>query len=150
MERLGRGASSGSGIMLFVLLILLLSSCSTPSTMENAMNAIPEGDSNERPVEDSLYSLIAGNPIDDAFREDFEIASSTPERNYLADMYLEAWKDEWNHITDTLTDQLEISEDQEVMMDYRLSFQTYAQQLSEVEWLSYTDTSVPFGWNRSD
>lgn len=143
MERLGRGTSRGSIILLFVLLILLLSSCSTPSTMGNAINAFPEADSNEEPVEESHHPEIAGNPIDEAFKEDFEIASATPERNFLSYKYLEAWQDEWDHITNTLMNEFEMAEDQEVIMDYRRSFQAYAQKLYEVEWLSYTDTSVP-------
>lgn len=143
MERLGRGTSRGRVVLLFVLLVLLLSSCSTPSTMENAINAFPEADSNEEPVEELHHPEIAGNPIDEAFKEDFEIASSTPERNYVSNKYLEAWQDEWDHITNTLMNEFEMAEDQETIMDYRTSFQAYAQKLFEVEWLSYTDTSVP-------
>lgn len=130
-------------LSLLSLLILPLSSCGMSSSMENVITALPEADPIEEPAENSQQSLISGNPIDEAFKTDFDIASSTPEINYLSNVYLEAWQDEWDNITTALLNQLEMDEDRQVIRDYRLNFQAYAESLYEVEWLDYTDTSVP-------
>lgn len=130
-------------LSLLSLLILPLSSCNTHSNIENVITAIPENDPIEGPAEKSHQLLISGNPIDEAFKTDFEIASSTPERNYLSNVYLEAWQDEWDSITNALLNQFKMDEDQKVIRDYRLNFQAYAKSLSEVEWLSFTDVTVP-------
>ncbi|MEF2965375.1 hypothetical protein V3851_05970 [Paenibacillus sp. M1] len=96
---------------------------------------------------DNPYSwelqLVPGNPIDEAFKSDFEIASSTPEMNYLANTYLEAWKMEWDNITDVLMNQYQFAEDKEVIKTYKQSFEEYAEKVFDVEWLSYTDITVP-------
>lgn len=107
------------------------------------MEALPEVDPIEEPAEKSHPFLISGNSIDEAFKTDFEIASSTPERNFLSNVYLEAWQDEWDSITNALLKQFEMDADQKVIKDYRLNFQAYVESLSEVELLSFTDTTVP-------
>lgn len=87
--------------------------------------------------------LVPGNPIDDAFKNDFEIASSTPELNYLAEQYLEAWKMEWDHIISVQKTQYSFYEDKKVIEAYRQSFEDYAARASDLEWLTFTDTSIP-------
>lgn len=114
-------------LILNILLALTLSGCSSHQDIAN----------------ETTEQLITENPIDEAFEADFDIAASTPELNYLAKNYLEAWQMEWDNITNALMKKYEVAEDQDVISAYRQKFEAYVASLFEVEWLSFTDTSVP-------
>lgn len=133
-------------ILVFLLLLsLTFSGCkNSPEYDKGAMNNIQvDHYSNMENGYSWELQLVPGNPIDDAFKNDFEIASSTPELNYLAQQYLEAWKIEWDHIIPVQMNQYSFNEDKEVIEAYKQSFEEYAKSAFDMEWLTFTDTTVP-------
>jgi len=89
------------------------------------------------------------NPIDKAFSNDFEIASSTPELNYLANTYQDAWKKEWDNIILELMKQYQFQEDKNTIKEYKRSYEDFIEQASELEWIDWSDTSVKPGKDRT-
>jgi hypothetical protein len=96
------------------------------------------------------YSVDSfNNPIDEAFKRDFEIASATVELNYLAYEYLDAWKMEWNNIMSELKKQYEYVQDKKAFNNYKETFEDFVGKASELEWIDWSDTSVEPGEKRT-
>lgn len=89
------------------------------------------------------------NPIDKAFKKDFEIGSFTPELNYLAHSYCDAWEKEWDNIIDKIMDQYQFDEDKKKVQDYKKSYGDFITNASDLEWIDWSDTSVEPGKNRT-
>jgi hypothetical protein len=130
-------------IFTFLLWIFFMNGCSTGQEMTSTVNTNVQVSNKEDA--NIRYQLIEGNPIDEAFKKDFEIASATPELNFLANSYLDAWKSEWDNITNMLINNYEFVEDRDAIKAYKVSFEEFSQRAFDVEWLNYTDTTVPPG-----
>lgn len=102
----------------------------------------PEEVNDEHVNQTSSTDLHNDNPIDQAFEKDFEIAGTTMEISYLAAKYLEAWENEWDHITKVYMDHLEFEQDRETFKTYIHAFEAFANAASDIVWLDYTDLSV--------
>lgn len=88
------------------------------------------------------------NPIDKAFEKDFEMASATSELNYVSDLYMKAWKNEWDNIITKTSELYEYESDKKAIYDYKKKFEEFVQQAFDVELLNWTDTSIAPGKNR--
>lgn len=89
------------------------------------------------------------NPIDKAFSKDFETNSSTPELNYLANAYLDAWKSEWDNVLLELMNEYQFQEDKNTIKEYKRSYEEFIEEASELEWIDWSDTSVEPGKDRT-
>lgn len=89
------------------------------------------------------------NPIDKAFNKDFETAASTLELNYLANVYQEAWKTEWENIFIELMKHYQFQEDKNTLKEYKRSYEDFIEQSSMLEWIDWSDTSIKPGKDRT-
>jgi len=86
--------------------------------------------------------LLVNNPIDKAFANDFAIASAAAEMRYLANLYYDAWVDEWHHVLDTLKQSYQYDEDKGIVDQYKTQYDLFVETAGELEFLEWTDTSV--------
>jgi hypothetical protein len=152
-----------SCMVVVLLIILILVGCSKINDntvyQEDSKNTSTNNeeitiDDNESAVSDLARQLGIDkfdNPIDMAFKKDFDFdgASSTPVLNYLANVYLDAWKMEWDNITSILMKQYHYEEDKNKIKNYKKSYEDFIERASELEWIDWSDTSVEPGENRT-
>lgn len=120
------------------------SNATNDTTDNTTADVIPNSDTiNEKNVESTE------TPIDKAFKKDFEIASSTVELNFLAEKYLEAWKQEWDNVINEIKKRYQFEEDKERVNKYKESYEEFVKAASEFEFLNWSDTSVESGDNRT-
>jgi hypothetical protein len=133
-----------AGLICLVLPTLLISSCTETN------NNIGKGNYESSPTfaSDARVESVE-NPIDQAFKKDFEIASSTYEMNYLAGTYLDAWRSEWENVVAELMKRYEFEGDKNTIRAYKSRYEEFVEQASELEWTDWSDTSVEPGKDRS-
>ncbi|MBY9078846.1 hypothetical protein [Paenibacillus sp. CGMCC 1.18879] len=131
-------------------LICLILSISIISSCTETDNRIGRGNYESSPAFASDAGVeSAENPIDQAFKKDFEIVSSTYEMNYVASTYLDAWRAEWGNVVAELMKHYEFEGDKNTIREYKSRYEEFATQASELEWIDWSDTSVEPGEDRS-
>lgn len=82
------------------------------------------------------------NPIDQAFAKDFTQATATPELNYVAEKYMQAWKAEMNNAAAVIKQQYQFAEDKARIDTYTAAYEQVAAAASSVAWLNWSDTNA--------
>lgn len=146
---------------MLLVTILIICSCSDTASIKKvesesiidsteSSNIINNGDAKNESGFVRDYSVdSSNNPIDEAFKRDFEIVSATVELNYLAYKYLDAWKMEWNNIMSELEKRYKYEQDKNVFDNYKETFEEFARKASELEWIEWSDNSVEPGEKRT-
>lgn len=85
---------------------------------------------------------VTGNPIDQAFANDWQIASSTYELNYVSSQYLAAWKDEMEHAAAILKGRYVFDEDKNQVDSYLAAQRHAADVAARLEWINWSDSKA--------
>ncbi|HWR40291.1 MAG TPA: hypothetical protein VN611_12400 [Patescibacteria group bacterium] len=79
------------------------------------------------------------NPIDAVFSGRITDAMSTPERNYVAEKYLAAWKAELDNVADGLKNLYHFDADKARVDEYTTACTQAADAAYKLEWLNWAD-----------
>ena len=90
-----------------------------------------------------LAKSLDENPIDKAFANDFKIAQTTVELNYVNEKYLQAWKSELFNAANILKEQYKFKEDKDNIDNYVVAYQQAAKATGNAEWLNWSDSDSP-------
>lgn len=82
------------------------------------------------------------NPIDQAFANDFTLATATPELNYVAEKYMQAWKAEMDNAAAVIKQQYQFDEDKARIDTYTAAYEQVAAAAGSVVWLNWSDTNA--------
>ncbi len=79
------------------------------------------------------------NPIDQGFAKQWTEAGSTVEMNYVAEKYMEAWREEMHHVAGLLKEKYKYDEDKNRINDYITAYEKVANAAIYVEWLNWSN-----------
>ena len=101
--------------------------------------AAPKEAVQEADVEKATVDVARNNPIEKAFAKDFETAVATPEINYVAEKYSEAWQAELKVVSEKVKKLYTQKDDVKRVDDYLASYENLVKQAFDLEMLNWLD-----------
>lgn len=155
--------------LLIIFMITLLSFAIAGCTNEPILSNTSNDDNNQKPSttiekdqseeeisgvisfseNDINNGIVEDNPIDKIFDEDFKLGTSTVELRFISSKYLDAWKEEFNNVTERIKDEFKYNEDKNRVDEYRKSLSNFVDNASRLEWLNWADIETSPDQNRS-
>lgn len=87
------------------------------------------------------YSIETETPIDSYYKEKLDMELPTVEINYIADSYMNSWKNEFENVVKIIKEKLKYEEDKEKFDRYYQVYQQLTECVQEIEYLKYVDVT---------
>ena len=123
------------------IMIALLSFCIIGLVIYIEINS-KENESNNSNIQvQNHYSIQDETPIDSYYKERLDMSLPTVEINYIADSYMNSWKNEFENIVQIIKENLKFEQDKEQFDNYYKLYEQLAKYVAQIEYLKYVDVN---------
>lgn len=122
------------------IIIALLCFCIIGLVIYIGINS-KENKNNNSDLQTQEYYNIQNETIDSYYKERLDMELSTVQITYIADSYMNSWKNELENIVQIIKENLKFEQDKEKFDDYYKFYQQLAQSVSQIEYLKYVDVT---------